>query len=82
MNHLTMDLIMFPTKALLDSDPSPFFVCQQPKGTRFVGFEVFLGEHFEKLLWKYDMAILEVIIGIAIRIVNPRGMNNQLREGE
>jgi hypothetical protein len=84
INRLTMDFVMLPSKTLCDSDAPPFWLTQQPKDTRIVRVEVFLREHLEKLLWNYDMAILVMVIGIAVRIVNPgRGMkDDQLGEGK
>jgi len=51
LKHLTMNLEVFPTKALLNSDSPPLFISQQFKGTVILFIEVFLREHLEKLFW-------------------------------
>jgi len=66
-----MDFIMFPPKALCNSYAPPFSFSQQSKCSRLVRIEVFLRDHLEKLLRKYDMSIFKMIVSIAIRIMNP-----------
>jgi len=79
-----MNLVMNPTKALLDTDSPPFVVREEPKGAGVIVTEVTLGNKFEERFWEDHMSILVLVVRVSIGIVDPveRGLHVKHESGE
>lgn len=64
-----VDLVVFPSQTLSNSQSSPLVLPQQLEGaSRTV--KVFLGYRLEHLLGQLDVSVLEVVVGVSRRVVN------------
>lgn len=66
-----MHFVMFPSQTLSDPNPPPLLLCQQTQRTRVILVEVLLRNHLQQLFGQDNMPVLEFVIRITIRIVNP-----------
>ena len=71
----TVDFVVLPAQALSNADPPPLSLCQETKNTCIIWIEIGLGNHFEEGLWEDDVPVFELIVSIAIRIMDAKKPN-------
>jgi hypothetical protein len=73
----TVDFVMLPAQALSDADPPPLCLRQETENARIIWIEIGLGNHFEQRLWEDDVPVFELVVGIAIRIMDASKATNE-----
>lgn len=66
-----MYFIVNPTETLGDTDATPFRLAEKAECARVIVVEILLWDEFEQRFGENDMAIFELVVCVAVRVVDP-----------